>query len=49
MKGCFTMNVKEINRVSIMKKLIKKGLKEKQAAAIMGLSVRQVRRLKKSV
>ena len=47
MKGYFTMSVKEINRVSIMKKLIKKELKQKQAAAIMGLSVRQVRRLKK--
>lgn len=45
--GLFTMSVKEINRLSIMKQLIKKEIKQKKAAKILSLSVRQVKRLKK--
>lgn len=47
MKGLFTMSKKEINRISIMEELIKKEIKQKQAVKILGLSARQVRRLKK--
>ncbi len=47
MKGLFTMSNKEVNRIPIMEKLIKKEIKQRQAAKILGVSVRQVRRLKK--
>jgi len=47
MKKHFTMNDKEINRTPIMEKLIKKAIKQKRAAQILGLSVRQIKRLKK--
>lgn len=47
MKGLFTMSNKEVNRISIMEQLIKKRVKQKKAAQILGLSVRQIRRLKK--
>jgi len=47
MKGLFTMNNKEVNRISILEKLIKKEIKQKKAARALGISTRQVRRLKK--
>jgi len=47
MKGYFTMNDKEVNRMPIMEKLLKKEIKQKQAAQILGLSLRQIKRLKK--
>lgn len=47
MKGHFIMSNKEVNRIAIMEKLIKKEMKQKKVAQILGLSVRQVRRLKK--
>jgi len=47
MRGLLTMSLKETNRILIMEKLLKKEIKQKKAARILGLSVRQVRRLKK--
>lgn len=47
MKGHFKMSSKEVNRIAIMEKLIKKEIKQKKAAQILRLSPRQIRRLKK--
>lgn len=47
MKGHFTMSNKEANRVSMMEKLVKKEVKQVRATQILGLSTRQVRRLKR--
>lgn len=47
MKGHFIMSNKEANRVSMMEKLVKKEVKQERAAQILGLSTRQVRRLKR--
>lgn len=47
MKGHFTMSNKEINRIPIMEMLIKKEVKQKKAVQILGLSLRQIKRLKK--
>lgn len=47
MKGYIIMSDKEVSRISIVGKLIKKEIKQKQAARILGLSERQVRRLKR--
>jgi hypothetical protein len=44
-----TMSKKEINKSDIIKKVIKKELKEKEAAGLLSLSVRQIRRLRKRV
>ena len=41
------MSIKEVNRVSILDQLKRKAMKQKKAASIMGVSVRQVRRLLK--
>jgi len=41
------MSTKEIDRVSVMKELVSKEIKAKRAAEILGLSVRQVKRIKK--
>lgn len=41
------MSMKEVNRVSILEKLKRKELKQKKAASILGVSVRQIRRLLK--
>lgn len=42
------MSVKEVNRISILEKLKQKELKQNKAASILGVSVRQVRRLLKA-
>jgi transposase len=47
MKGHLIMSAKEVNRISIMDKLVKKEIRQKKAAQILGLSVRQIKRLKK--
>jgi len=47
MKGHFTMSNKEVNRISIMEKLIKREVKQKKAAQALNLSIRQIKRLKK--
>ena len=39
------MSVKEVNRISILDQLKRKAMKQKKAAHILGISVRQVRRL----
>jgi len=41
------MSIKEVNRISILDKLKRKELKQKKAASILGVSIRQVRRLLK--
>lgn len=46
MKGYFTMSEKEGKRVKILEKLIGKQIKEKRASLELGVTVRQVRRLK---
>jgi len=47
MKGTLNMSVKEANRITILDQLVKREIKQKKAAEILGLSVRQTRRLKK--
>lgn len=42
------MSIKEVNRVSILDQLKHKTMKQKRAAQILGMSVRQVRRLLKT-
>lgn len=46
--GTFTMNNKEANRISVLDRLKLKEIKQKQAAEILGLSIRQIRRLAKN-
>src|SRR3989304_4629443 len=43
-----TMSIKEINRVNILDRVKQKTMKQKKAAEILGISVRQVRRLVKT-
>lgn len=45
MKEIIAMSIKEANRISVLEKLITKHLKQGKAARILGISVRQVRRL----
>lgn len=47
MKQGVTMSQKEIDRVAVMEKLIRKELKHSQASKILGISPRQSKRLKK--
>lgn len=47
MKGYLVMNTKEVNRISILQKLIKREIKTRVAARELSLSIRQVLRLKK--
>lgn len=47
MKGTITMSAKEANRIAIVEKAVKKEMKQKRAASLLGLSIRQVRRLVK--
>ena len=42
------MSVKEVNRISILEQLKRKAMKQKRASFILGVSVRQVRRLLKA-
>lgn len=44
MKESISMNVKELNQINIMQMLIDKKIKQKKAASILGISVRQIRR-----
>lgn len=46
MDGYFIMSEKEGKRVKILEKLIQKNMKEKEASRELGITVRQVRRLK---
>lgn len=45
--GDIHMSNKEVNRISILEKLKKKEIKQRKAAQILGVSVRQIRRLLK--
>jgi transposase len=45
MKGDITMSVQTISRAGVLEKLIRKEIKQKKAAKILGLSVRQIKRL----
>lgn len=47
MNGVITMSTKEANRIAILEKVQKKEMKQHRAATLLGLSVRQVRRLGK--
>ena len=47
MKDIITMSHKELNRIEIIKRLIEKSLVESEASVQLGLSIRQIRRLKK--
>jgi transposase len=42
------MSTKELNRLEVMQKLEEKRMCQKEAARILGLSVRQIKRLLKS-
>lgn len=48
MKDIITMSNKELHRVEILQKLIDKRLIEHEAAKQLGLSIRQIRRLRKA-
>lgn len=45
MKETITMSAKEANRITILDKVMKKEMRQQRAAALLNLSVRQVRRL----
>ena len=47
MKGSITMNVKEVNRIAILEKVMKREIKQNRGASLLGISVRQIRRLVK--
>jgi len=49
MKDIIIMSNRELHRLEILQKLIDKGLIESEASDQLGLSVRQIRRLKKSI
>jgi len=47
MKGILTMSSKEVERIPVLDRLMRKEIKQNQAAELLRLSVRQVRRLVK--
>lgn len=47
MKGTITMSSKEAERIPVLDRLMKKEIRQKQAAQLLHLSVRQIRRLVK--
>lgn len=47
MKGIISMSTKETQRITIMDNLLAKRIKQKHAAQQLGISIRQVRRLKR--
>lgn len=47
MEKLLTMSTKEMSRLEVVQRLAEKRLKEKEAAEILGLTVRQVKRLLK--
>lgn len=46
MKGCYMSN-QEIGKIEILEKLVRKEIKQKKAGEVLGVSVRQVKRLVK--
>lgn len=49
MKGRIYMNINELERVEIFKKVLEKRMKNSKAAKLLGLSIRQVKRIKRKV
>src|SRR3990167_2789009 len=49
MKGRIYMNENELDRAEIFKKILEKRLKLSKAAKLLGISVRQVKRIKRRV
>lgn len=47
MKEIIAMSTREANRISVLEKLTHKEMKQKKAAGLLGVSVRQIRRLLK--
>lgn len=47
MKGRISMNISELERIDILKQIIEKRLKMSKGAKLLGLSIRQTKRLKK--
>lgn len=47
MKGTISMSSKEIERIPVLEKLMHKQIKQRQAALMLNLSIRQIRRLAK--
>ena len=48
MSNLLTMSQKELTRLEVMQRIEKKRLKQKEAAEMLGISVRQVKRLLRS-
>ncbi len=44
MKGSLTMSNKEVDQIDIFERLMRKDMKQKQASALLRLSVRQIKR-----
>lgn len=49
MEGIIVMSIRELKRLKVIEQTIEKGLKIKKAAELLGLCVRQIKRLKKKV
>jgi transposase len=47
MEGIISMSIKETSRITVLEKLMKKEIKQKHAAKMLNLSVRQIQRLAK--
>lgn len=47
MKGIISMSMKETGRIAVLEKCMKKEIKQRHASQMLGLSVRQIRRLVK--
>lgn len=47
MGGIISMSVKEVDRIGILERLNKKEIKQHHAAKLVGVSIRQIRRLVK--
>ena len=45
MEKLLTMSANELSRLEVMKRLEEKRLKQKEAAEILGITVRQIKRL----
>lgn len=45
MEGDITMSAKEISRIDTVERLVRRELKQTAAAKLLGISVRQVKRL----
>jgi transposase len=48
-RDIFAMTDREIRKLHIVKKVIEEGLKQKDAARLLGISIRQVRRIEKRI